>query len=69
MNIKTITRKAKRDGFKVDMLDDKTFRITDIRRAFNPVIKTDKKGLEIFIMKGSDDFVIYCEGRGIVAFV
>lgn len=68
MNIKTITRKAKRSGYIVGVLCDGVYTITDTRHENNPTITTDKKGLELFIMYGIDEYLAYCEEKGIETF-
>lgn len=68
MNIKTIARKAKRSGYKVGVLRDGVYTITDTRHENNPQITTDKKGLELFIMHGIDEYLAYCEEKGIETF-
>lgn len=62
---------AERQGYRVEV--DKTgrqyaFTIRDMQHELNPVIETDRRGAEAFLLGGIDDYLYYCEMAGIEPF-
>ena len=71
MNIKKLTKIANEQGFKV--ITDRSgkqyfFEIRDMNQPLNPIIKTDRRGLEKLILSGIDEYLNYCETAEIEAF-
>ena len=62
---------ALRQGFVVEA--DRSggrfpFIIRDTKIKTNPAIRTDRRGLEAFILGGMDEYLYYCESAGIEPF-
>ena len=71
MNLKKIEAEARRQGYVVEI--DKsgiqyTFTIRDANNEINPIIKTDRHGLELFVLDGFDRYLHYCESAGVEPF-
>lgn len=67
MDFRRIKRRAKAQGFIVKK-EGAAFTIRDMKFKINPVIRTDWRGLEAFIMRGIDDYLHYCDSIDVEPF-